>query len=295
LARGVKLEKILKDSDVEYQILHTEYAGQAEELAAASSSDSENKTAVIAVGGDGTLNEVASGLLSIDKSKRPLFGIIPSGTGNDYQKMFDIGKNVKEQLATCISGSTVRADTASISWEDDRGSGNTFYINLAGFGFDAMAASKQQRQKKIKGSIGYLFAVISTLVDKKSFPVEIEILRDGEWASVFKDDLLLANIGMGKSSGGIFKINPFAIIDDGAFEYCCVADLSIPRILNLIPKVIRGKHWESRFVTKGRAQELRIYAPEGLPMQTDGELLSLSAKKIKIKILPRSLNIIART
>ena len=289
IAKGEKLEKILKEIGVDFQIFTTEYAGHAEILASKIHSTEDIQEVVVAVGGDGTLHEVASGLLAISEKERPHFAFVPSGTGNDYQKMFNNGSKLEDQLSNIVHVPASKVDAAEITWEDESGGGQAFYINLAGFGFDAMAAARQQSQKTVKGAIGYLLAVVATLANKKAFRVEIEIFQNGKWSSVFKDDLLLANIGMGKSAGGLFKINPHAILDDGLFEYCCVADLSIPRILTLIPKVIRGSHWETRFVTKGRTGELRITAPNGLPMQTDGEVLSLSARKVHIKILPGAL------
>ncbi len=292
-----KISGVCQKAQIPFELTLTKRRGHAKEIAKEICLQGDPHNTIVSVGGDGTLHEVGNGILEVEMKLRRNLGIIAAGTGNDYLKMFKQKNDLEGQILEMIRTEPTPVDSVQIKWQDSDGRRKrTNGLNLVGIGFDALAAARSQSYKKIKGAVGYVFAVVSVLGQRSTPEVTIETKEDnGRWAYVYKGEHLLSNVGIGRYSGGVFNITPEAIIDDGLMDYCCAPAISIGRILFLIPKVIRGKHLGAKAIKHGKSQEFRISSMARLPFHVDGEVKSLDAKIIEVKINPASLNILGRT
>lgn len=234
---------------------------------------------VVALGGDGTSNEVANGLLSSSNSEVAL-GMIPIGTGNDFASMFDTPTDLEAVAGRLQEGETRLID---VGWVNDR-----YFVNALGIGFDALASVEALKiQHFLSGMPLYLVAVLITLREYKIPHITVEF--DGERLSMPMTMLCVAN---GKREGGGFLIAPDAKNDDGVFELLIAKGLGRLGILRLLPEVMRGTHVDKEPVTMAKAKRMTLDSPDPLPVHADGEIIYTDAHHLEIEIIPRRLPVI---
>ncbi len=231
--------------------------------------------AVIAAGGDGTINEVVNGLFG---SAMPL-AFLPLGTGNDFVKMLPQPKELELALEHIVRAEVRAIDVGTVN-------GRAF-INGVGIGIDAQIAIEAQRIKRLKGLAVYLAALARTIY--RFTPPQLDITIDGQtrsgrWAMV--------TIGNGACHGGGFWITPDAKIDDGVFDVCAVAAMSTPRMLRHFPKVMQGRHTSLAEVRISHAQSVQVVAPGGAPVHFDGEILGAAVQQLDIRLHPAALKVL---
>ncbi len=245
---------------------------------------------VVAAGGDGTVNEVVNGILQSNSEK--LLGVIPIGSGNDFAKMLNLKPfKIKLALESIKRRKIVVSDVGLIQYQSYDGSfGERFFINGVGIGFDAVVANESRNIKYLRGIPLYTLALFKTLT-KYETP-EMEVYIDGK---LIKDKIYLIAIGNGVSAGGGFLLTPDAKINDAIFDVCLVKDLSILRVLQVLPTVLKGKHTHYPEVRMFKAKEIEIRSNSNLTMHADGEILGTMLRWIKISILPSAIEIISNT
>lgn len=231
----------------------------------------------VAVGGDGTVNEVARGL--INKGKGTL-GIIPGGTGNDMAKSLGVPLNPKEALESLCRG---------LKREIDIGNVNGFnFLNIASVGFDAEVVINNVRIKKIiKSRISYAISVIYTLLSFKKKKIKVKI--DGQ---VLEEEIILLAVGNGRYYGGGMEILPMAIVDDGFIDICLISGLGKIKILFLFPSIFKGNHIKyNKYVKTYKAKSVQVNIEEGIYLNIDGDVLP-KQKEIKFNLENKKLNVI---
>ena len=186
------LAKALRARDLEFTYLETEARGHATELARQAA---QNHDVVVAVGGDGTVQEVARGVLGT----KAVMGIIPAGTGNDFAKAIGMPMEFDKALSAMLSASTVAVDVGLIRWQEKGEDGSLtehegVFTNCVGTGFDAATAKATLRYKALGGRLAYVAAVLETLWKWRKPDVEVEI-----WAAVAEDGGQGAGIPSSKS------------------------------------------------------------------------------------------------
>lgn len=252
-----QVEAELKARGVCYEYAQTRYRRHAVELARAAYENGERR--IIAVGGDGTVNEVASALAGTDA----VMGVLPFGTGNDLSRVLCLPNDPVLALDTLLRGSVRRMDAGDVN-------GN-FFINVAGFGFDVDVLVKTEKYKKrFDGMFAYLLGIVDALTHLRGRKLKIH-LADGE---VREREAILIAVGNGAYFGGGMKALPEADPFDGMFDVCVVRKISVPRFLTLLPRFIKGKHLGLDVVEYFRAEELYVEGPEDGPIDVDGELYS---------------------
>jgi len=235
---------------------------------------------IIAVGGDGTLNEVVNGVMLSGKSEEVNVGIIPEGGGNDFAANFNLSSNINKAVDTLQKFNLRKIDVGKIE--------NRYFVNALGIGFDARAAQISNKIKHLNGLPRYLLAVIKALVSLKPFEAEVK-LDDYTYNSPF----LLIAIGNGKYTGGGFLLTPEAIVDDGFLDICFIKTISRGRILSLLPSAIKGQHLKEPEVDLKQSKTIEVITKTPLPFYTDGELPELiNPLHFKIELLPKKLNLI---
>ena len=255
----------------EYQIKYTEYAGHARELA--QQAIDRNMDIIVAVGGDGTMNEVASCLVH---SKRVL-GIIPVGSGNGLARHLGISRSVSKAIQFINKGHFQLIDTATVN-------GRAF-ISIAGIGFDAYIAKKFKDSKK-RGFSGYLKLIASYYLKYK--PKKYKIIIDNKTLTV---KALFVAIANSNQFGYNTQIAPKAKLNDGLLDVCIVKKpklLEMPVVANLVLLKMIDK---SPHLSITPAKEMLILRKKGKYVNIDGEAVKMK-KKLEIKIMPSSLKVI---
>ena len=247
------------------KVWHTERMNHASELTKQAISEGADR--IIAIGGDGTINEVASALLH---TSIPL-GIIPMGSGNGLARHLDIPLSFNKALDRAINGSMISIDAGK--WND-----RPFFCT-AGIGFDAYVAAHFAKRAK-RGFINYIYSTFVSL--RKYQTIEIK-----ELGSVFSFTVANAN-----QFGNNAYISPESDLQDGQLEAIQIKPGSIWSLVNLGISLFRKNLPNNPLVTISAVKSLQINAPEGIPYHLDGESLLLQSGTIEITILPSSLLVV---
>lgn len=234
---------------------------------------------IVAVGGDGTVNEVARGLINVGKGT---LGIVPGGTGNDMAKSLNIDMDPREALELLCNGTIKPIDIGKIN-------GHKF-LNIASVGFDAeVVFNNVNIKKKIKSGISYAISVVYTLINFKNKKVEIEI--DGK---TIKDNIILMAVGNGKYYGGGMKILPMAKVDDGFFHICIVSKARKTKLLFLFPTIFKGNHIKyNKYVQIYKSKNIKVKSEEKIMLNIDGEIIP-NINEIEFSMEEIKLNVICR-
>ena len=254
---------------------------------------------VVAVGGDGTVQEVAAGLAG----SKTAFGVIPIGTGNDFAGAIGMPSKLDEALRALLETAPQPVDMGRVSWRDVEGTnGQRLFTNCLGAGIDAQAAIEAASYKLMKGRSAYLAGILRSLWMWRRPHAEIAVsigerwTRDGGDASTpfAKGPVILCEVGNGPTLGGGFRITPDAVLNDGLLDLCVVSHISPRRVLSLLPKAVRGTHQGEPEVSTVRTKALSIRALRGsLPVQADGETVTGSAVWIGVEVWEDALHVIA--
>jgi len=268
------------------EVLLTKQKGHAKEIAAAAS---ETCDLVISGGGDGTVHEVAAGLVA-SGSSTPL-GILPLGSGNDFGRALKLSANWKKAVLEIADGKVVQVDSGRATWQEEANPQECFFINALGIGFDAHSAIIAPQYKAWPFSLGYTAAIIAAL---RSWVSAGATIWKGEKGNelLFSGRLMFVTVGNAQDSGGGYTVNPGALVSDGLLDPCIVEDISFWKAISLLPRVRGGGHISMKEVTYRRTDVLFIETDRGLPIHADGEVISKQARSIRVSVNPGSLNVV---
>lgn len=251
-----------------YKIVCTEYAGHAEKLAR----ESKEKV-VVAVGGDGTVNEVARGLVGTGKT----LGIIPCGSGDGLARHLGISHSCKKALKTITSGKTSPLDAGKI---DGR-----FFFSVCGVGFDAVVSERFAKCGK-RGLSSYIREGLKTW--KIYVPEIYDIIIDGER---FEHQAMFITVGNSNQWGNGAKITPLADSSDGILDITIVDGFKAIEIPWLAGRLMTGSAHKSRRVHTYRGKHIVIRRHDEGPAHADGDWFE-AGKDIEIKVIPHALNVL---
>ncbi|MEF3304919.1 diacylglycerol/lipid kinase family protein [Paenibacillus sp. GYB003] len=282
--RGMKVwrqvERVLDERRIEYGHRFTERQGHAGELAR-QLSEQPGTTAVVAVGGDGTVHETANGLAGSPVA----VGCIPAGSGNDFCRSLGIPAAWEEALERALALDRKRIDAGIVN-------GRLFVIS-AGIGFDGDVALYTNRSWYKRwlnrlgvGSLSYVVTVLRLLVSYR--PCEIELDVDGV-RSVHSGVWLLAAANMPYYGGGM-KICPEARHDDGILHLCLVTNIGRLELLRFFPRVFQGTHTAHPSVTMLSGRRIRIAGSSPMTIHADGEYGGTTPADIEL--LPERLYVL---
>ncbi len=281
------LDLALERAGVDYDMVMTHTRGGAIEMARQAIERGYNS--VVAVGGDGTLNEAVNGIKSAEAAggRRVPLGIIPLGTGCDFIKALDgfVPNDIYGSVQRIVRGQTRTVDLGLVRVDNTQ---ERWFINALGTGFDAQAAAEALKITRVKGFAVYLLAIIRAMANYRAHPMTVEF--DGRWV---QRRLLFASIANGRYQAGGFLLTPDAHIDDGYFDACLVDNLRIDEIIRHIPKVLEGTHTKLRQVTMARVRHVAISSSAPIPVATDGEVLSVRARSVTAELIPGAIDIFA--
>ncbi len=215
---------------------------------------------IVALGGDGTLSEVVNGLFGTPAA----LGVIPAGTGNDFARWAGIPSQPVQAARLAMTGSARPVDVGEVTTQ----AGSRYFLNVAGFGFDAeVAGAVNQYPKYLGGTLPYILGILRTLWHCR--PVHVQLVMDGR---CFERTILLGAVANGRYYGGGMLIAPEACADDGLFDICLAGNLGPGAVLRLLPKLYLGAHKSHPLVEFFRCRELQIRSARPVNCQADGEL-----------------------
>jgi diacylglycerol kinase (ATP) len=257
-------------------------AGQGARQAMLASADGYD--AVIAAGGDGTVNEVVNGLIADagDGPTKPL-GLMPVGTGNDFNDMAGLPRNLVSAAQIIADGQTRQVDAGRVTTD-----GVVHYFdNNCALAMEPVVTIENVRMTKLSGNIRYVAAVIKSLAKLNAWHMRVT-WDDGH----YEGPILLLSICNSPRTGGLFRMAPQAKMDDGLFDFVFAPDLALPKVIALLPRLLRGTHVRHPQITYGRTSRLAVESEPGSPIHADGEVLSESAQRFTYEILPGKITLL---
>lgn len=241
----------------------------------------EGYDAVVAAGGDGTVSEVANGLIqaSGDGPTVPL-GILPIGTGNDLNDMSRLPRALAEAVAVIAGGHTRQFDAARVN---DR-----YFVNNCALAMEPMVTIENVKIKRFSGNTRYLVALARAMLKLKAWHMRIQ-WGEGE----VEGPMLLLSVCNGPRTGGVFMMAPPAEFDDGILDFVYAADMPRARVLAILPRLFGGSHLQHPLVHHQRTRRLLVESTPGTPIHADGEVIAEAEQRIEYEVLPRKMTLLA--
>lgn len=272
--RRLEIEEYLKGKGVAFEWHETRGPGDARGIVGSFPDGS----LVVAVGGDGTVHEVAAACAGTEK----VLGVLPVGSGNDYVKALGMGTRLSGALDHLVGGAVRRVDMGEVN--------GRLFNNGLGIGADAeVAAGALKAPKALVGHGGYLWAVGRLVLrGLRMHGAGLRLGGSGEYRS----RTALVAVALGTTYGGGFTISPEARLDDGLFDVVWTEELGVVEVLGLVSALLRGAHLSHPKVHFARAAEVEVTLDEPAPAHVDGELLE-PARHFRARVLPKALHVIA--
>jgi diacylglycerol kinase (ATP) len=259
-------------------VRQTEDEGHAEKIAR--EAVHEGADLVVAVGGDGTLNEVVNGLA--DGFGRVRLGLLPLGTGNDFARSIGVPTYLEEALAVLAARETRPLDVAVATISGER----RHFVNMAAGGFGGEVSEKAAEAKERWGPLAYMRAAIGAVGELRGFMTTIT-LNSAETLHLETYNLVLSN---GRYVAAGIPAAPQAVLDDGLLDVMIVPAATIPQIAVLVPQVLLGRHTGSDLLLFRKATRVEIECDPPISWNVDGELAGEGPARFEV--LPRALEVV---
>ena len=268
------LAKLLRthlDKDIyDYELIYTEYAGHAIELSKVAVA--QNYFMVVACGGDGSVNEIASQLIHT----QTILGVLPCGSGNGFATHIGTSRNVVKAIHFLNNGRAIPIDTCRMNDKP--------FVNLAGIGFDAVVALRLH-QSRVRGFWAYLRYTVEEVFNYKNQPLAINI--DGK---LYQRRCFLAEVANAPIYGYGFSIVPPAKFNDGKLEVLLVNHAPKWRYLLELWRFLNNSFHKSKLVETFTGKAITIVPHEKTAVHVDGEGFPLH-ETAKFSIEPLSLQV----
>ncbi len=283
--RGTRrLEKLRRALGTCAEFCPTDGPGQAEELAHRAAA--AGFAIVAAAGGDGTVHEVANGLLRAQAPDVTL-AVLPTGSANDYAHSLGLDVNWWSRRDASIGRRQV---DVGLVRSGDR---SRYFVNGLGLGFNGAVTWESRRIRQLQGLLLYGCALLRALCFHYDRPV-LTVAIDGEPGRT--GPTLALSLAIGRREGN-FMVAPEAVLDDGLFDYLLVGDLSRWASLTLLPGLFRGHLGDHPALRKGRCQHVIVRSEAPLIVHVDGEFFCLpedGVRELEVQLLPGALPVFSR-
>lgn len=275
------LERFRQEFGAGFEPKPTERAGHAEELAFEAAN--AGFPVIAAAGGDGTVHEVANGLLRAERPDVAL-RVVPIGSANDYADTLQ-----RESQNGHENAAVRRVDVGLARGEDGR---QRYFVNGLGLGFNGKVTLESRKIRFLRGVPLYSLAMLRALCYEFRCP-ELSIAFDGQER---KTPTLALTVNLGRREGN-FVMTPDAKLDDGLFDYLQAGSLARWEMLRFLPSIITGRlPTDHPQIWTGRCREVTVRAEEPLIVHLDGEFFCLpqdGIRRIELKLLPKALAVVA--
>jgi diacylglycerol kinase (ATP) len=239
---------------------------------------------LVAVGGDGTVNEVANGLVGADRAE---LAIIPRGTGGDFVRTFGIPSKLEDAVRVALTGQTRTIDAGHAAYETWTGHpAESYFANIASAGMSGAVAKRTNETTRapLGGKAAYLWSTLAVFARWRN--TEAQVTVDGETRSGPMLDVMVAN---GRYLAGGMKIAPEAEPDDGLFDVLLIGDVTKLDLALTMPKIYRGTHLPHPRAELLRGASVTVEAAVPLPVELDGE--QPGTTPVRFDVVPRALRL----
>jgi YegS/Rv2252/BmrU family lipid kinase len=278
------LQQQLDTASIKYSYYLSQHKGHCAALTRAALQAGQRN--FIAVGGDGTANEVLNGIFQTESCHRDqvTLSVVPWGTGNDWASYYGFSAQPGDCAKLLRSGVRFAQDIGQVSYIDDqRQPASHFFLNCAGTGFDSFLL------ERMGGAGGrrlrYFFYLLKSLASYRAIPLRLEID-----ANRLQRHTTLLEVCIGDRAGAGMRFAPQASADDGLFEVLLIEKLSALRLICSLPYLYNGKIDEHPAAQHWRSRRLAVTAKSEPFFHCDGELVG--RLPVSIEILPRALDIV---
>jgi len=274
---------------LEARLLRTEAAGHATELTREALRAGEEL--VVAVGGDGTVNEVVNGFA--DEQGEPLgstaaLGVVERGTGCDFIRTYGIPKKLPDALRVIAEGRTrtIDAGRATCRAHDGEGEVRRLFANVGSCGLTGDVATRANASsKRLGGTASFLWATVTAFAAWSNVPFRITL--DGTVRELVANNVICAN---GRQFGGGIRIAPHAEPDDGQFDVVVIGDVGKLALARNVHRMYLGTLEKDPRVEVLRATDVRVEPARPLPVELDGELPGRTP--VRFEVLPGLLRVV---
>jgi diacylglycerol kinase (ATP) len=270
VAARIKLH--LDHSKFDHDIVYTDYAGHAPELAKQAAEG--GCAVVVAVGGDGTVNEVARGLLHTETA----LGIIPRGSGNGLARHLGVPLSVDGSIRFLNQGHRSQIDSGRIN-------GHPFFTT-AGIGFDAYISSVFAGSKR-RGLQTYVQLILNEVLNYRHLPVKATI--NGR---TIDTDMFVMAFANAAQYGNNAYIAPMADIRDGLLDICLVRQLDMFKALNLSYSMLANKPAGADSAEYFKSEQVQVLTDHSIMYHADGDFMG-KASEFEVEVVPLSLHVVA--
>ncbi len=267
-----QIEQALRAENFAYQAVFTERRGHAVELARQALTDGFDL--IVAVGGDGTLNEVVNGMIGSDHraiNPNAALGAISCGTGSDFARTAGIPRDLTAAAQQLARAQTSRPlDVGEIIYHVNEREIHLYFANVAGMGFDAEVVERTETGgKRGGGTIPYLTTLLATISVYRNKDVTLCI--DDRKIEGRMNSVVVCN---GKYFGGGMEIGPNAALDDGLFDIITLGDFGTVEVMLNTPLLYNGKILTHPKVTEYRGKVVSVESKQRMMIEADGESIA---------------------
>ena len=277
------ISSLLKRLGIHFDYQFTEGIGHAIELAKEAAIEGYHR--IVAVGGDGTINEVANGIINSNNTADTALGVISTGTGGDFIRSVGIPHDYV-QACSCLNGErSLAVDVGVVEYHKLGKPMQRYFINSAGTGFDAaVIALTEKSSKRFGGTIPYLLGVLRTILTYRNKQVTYKVGDTTETKRIVS--IMVAN---GRYAGGGMKFAPTAKLDDGLLDMLVISDMGKLELIKAFPSVYKGTHIFHPKVKLQQTDRVSVESNEKLPVYADGELLGEGP--VVFRLIPARLQV----
>ncbi len=264
------LHEVLDKNLVDFEIKYTNAPHHATELSKQACLSGID--VVVAVGGDGSVNEVSKGILGSNSA----LAIIPAGSGNGLARHLGIPMDIRKSIELILKFNVTKIDRAEIN--------GIHFINVAGIGFDAEVAHQFKTYGK-RGFLSYVKLVLTSYAAAKEQRFSIYLNNQTS-----EEKALLISIANGSQFGNNAFISPDSKLDDGFLELCILSKIPLHAIPLFAYQLFTKKATQSKYLKIIRTKEMKLIS-ENEKIHVDGEAV-VTQKEMLVKLIPSSLNVL---
>jgi YegS/Rv2252/BmrU family lipid kinase len=279
------IQSLLRENGLSFDFQYTEGVGHASELARLATSDGYHF--LVAVGGDGTIHEVANGLLNSPNAGATTLGIVSTGTGNDFIRSMGIPRDYIKACKCVMGDRRSLIDVGLVEYRKNGRLTRRYFVNGAGVGFDAEVAEAGKSVPRFMGNtVPFVLALLKTLPGYRNKDIRMNI--DGREKARRVLSVVVSN---GAYFGGGMRIAPEAELSDRRLDVVTIGDVGKAELLQVFPRVYKGTHITHPKVRMEKAEKITIECDQRILLQADGELLGEGP--VTFQVVPAALNVVA--
>lgn len=273
---AIAIQKLLKKNGIDSEIVISEYPTHLTKVTKEYSS--KEKCRFYSIGGDGTLNEIVTGMIGSDSE----IVVIPSGTGNDFVKSISKYLSLRKIVNISLDSKAKKVDVIQINK-------NRYCVNVLNLGFDAMVAKNVDLFRKvpfISGKAKYNLSIFYTLLQNKNFKFKIRYDKN----NIQKGMFTLVAICNGSFYGGGISPCKEANVSDGILNACIIDSTRVRQKLVLLPKYKKSEHYGNKKAHIVSSKDFSIVSTRKFPVSIDGEMIYTN--RLKASILEKAVNVV---